>query len=324
MKRRWRYVAAAVLAVALVAGSLAPAGAKDVYPSRIIKLYIPFAAGGSTDVTARALAERAAKILGQPIEILNKPGGGGTISTAAVAAAKPDGYTLGVVTPTMLSTAPHMREVPYHPLNDLTPVLQYASFPYALAVRAESPYKTLADFLNAARANPGAVTFGTSGAGSIGQLIIEQLAALAKVKMTHVPFSGGGPALSAVLGGHVTALVAAEFYPHVQAGKLRALAIIGEKRLEELPDVPTLIEAGYPLKLGVYGGIMGPKGLPDDVVSKLEAVFTEATADPDFRKVMKNFLMPITVRNSREFGKLVADTYNDYGQLLKELGMGKK
>jgi tripartite-type tricarboxylate transporter receptor subunit TctC len=318
----------AVLLAAMVV-AIAPAGRahaqpKDAYPAQIIKLYVPFSAGGTTDVAARALAERASKTLKQPIEILNRPGGGGTIATAAVAAARPDGYTLAVVTPTALSTAPHMREVPYHPVDDLTPIMQFASFSFALAVRSESPYQTLADFITAARQSPGAVTFGTSGAGSIAQLMVEQVAALEKVKVTHVPFAGGGPALAAVLGGHVTAVAAAEFYPQVQAGKLRALAILGDKRLEDLPNVPTLADLGYALKFGVYAGIVGPKGLPADVVRKLESAFVEATREAEFQKITRNFLMPVTVRESAAFRALVADTYRDYGTVLNQLGMGKK
>lgn len=320
----FRMFVAAMLMLVSVCAPLLAAQTRDAYPSQIIKLQVPFAAGGTTDVAARALADRAAKTLGQPIEIVNKPGGGGTIATAAVASARPDGYTLGVVTPAALSTAPHMRDVPYHPVDDLTPIMQFASFSFALAVRPDTPYQSLADLIAAARKSPGTVTFATSGAGSIAQLIIEQVAAAEKVKITHVPFSGGGPALTAVLGGHVTALAAAEFYPQVQAGKLRVLAILGEKRLEDVPNAPTLTELGYAFKPGVYAGIVGPKGLPVDIVKKLEAAFTEATRDAEFQRVTRNFLMPVTPRDSAAFGKLIADTYRDYGVVLKQLGLGKK
>jgi len=298
--------------------------AQQDYPSRPIKLYIPFDAGGSTDLFSRALAEAASKILKQPIEPLNKAGGGGTLSTGTVAKAKPDGYSLGVVSATALCIAPHLRPLPYHPLQDLTPILQFTTYSSALAVRADSPYKTWADLAAEARKSPGAVTYGTSGAGSVAHIVMEQITKMEKIKLTHVPFAGGNPALAAVLGGHTTAIVATEFMSHVKAGKLRVLAIVGEKRFPELPEVPTFLELNYPLKLGLYGGIVGPKGLPPAIVKKLEQVFQEATKDEAFQKIMKNFLMAVTIRNSSEFEKLIAETYNEYGAVLKELGIAKQ
>jgi len=153
---------------------------------------------------------------------------------------------------------------------------------------------------------------------------MEHITKMEKIKLTHVPFAGGNPALAAVLGGHTTAIVATEFMSHVKAGKLRVLAIVGEKRFPELPEVPTFLELNYPLKLGLYGGIVGPKGLPPAIVKKLEQVFQEATKDEAFQKIMKNFLMAVTIRNSSEFEKLIAETYNEYGAVLKELGIAKQ
>lgn len=325
MKRQIKFIARFFGLIGILMFSFPMLGeTKEDFPSRNIKLLIPYAAGGSSDATGRVLADKASKILGQPIEVINKPGGSGTIATAAVASAKPDGYTLGVAVPAQLTIVPHERELSYHPIKDITPIMQYSSFSLALVVRAESPYKKLSDFIDAARANPGALTYATTGAGSIGQLIVEQLAKAEKVKVTHVPFSGGGPALTAVLGGHVTAFAAAEFYPQVAAGKLRVLVLLGERGLEELPGTPTLKDLGYPLRLGVFFGIIGPKGIPNEIVSKLEKAFTEATNDPDFRKVMKNYLMHVTIRNSKDFGELIEGLYNDNGKLLVELGLVKK
>lgn len=311
------------IALLLLFGGV-PAQAKDEYPSHNIKLLMPYAPGGSSDATGRVLAEKASKILGQPIEIINKPGGSGTIATAAVASAKPDGYTLCSVAPAQLSIVPHQRDLTYHPIDDLTPVMQYAGFSLALAVRAESPYKKLADFIQAARSAPGTVNYGSTGAGSIGQLLMEQLARLEKVKISHVPFSGGGPAITALLGGHIQAFAAAEYYPHVAAGKIRVLAFLGESKLEELPDVPTLADLGYPLKHGVFFGFVGPKGLPKPVLSKLEGAFLEATKDPDFRKVMKSFLIQVKVRNSQQFGEVIKEVYTENGKIIADLGLGKK
>lgn len=202
--------------------------------------------------------------------------------------------------------------------------MQFATYALALAVRADSPYKTWADLMQEARKSPGAVTYGTSGAGSVGHIIIEQITRIEKIKLTHVPFAGGNPALAAVLGGHTTAIMATEFLSHARAGKLRVLAIVGEKRFAELPEVPTFLELKYSLKLGLYGGIVGPKGLPPAIVNKLEAVFQEATKDEAFKTVMKNFLMAVTVRNSSEFRELITATYNEYGNVLKDLGIAKQ
>lgn len=297
--------------------------AQQDYPSRPIKMYIPFDPGGSTDLFSRALADAASKILKQPIEPLNKAGGGGTLSTGTVAKAKPDGYSIGVVSATALCIAPHLRPLPYHPLQDLTPILQFADYALALAVKSESPYKTWADLMAEARKSPGSVTYGTSGAGSVAHIIMEQITRMEKIKLTHVPFAGGNPALAAVLGGHTTAIMATEFLSHAKAGKLRVLAIVGEKRFAELPEVPTFLELKYPLKLGLYGGIVGPKGLPPAIVNKLEMVFQEAAKDEAFKTVMKNFLMAITIRNSSEFRELITTTYNEYGAVLKDLGIAK-
>ena len=297
--------------------------AQQDYPSRPLKMYIPFDPGGSTDLFSRALADAASKILKQPIEPLNKAGGGGTLSTGTVAKAKPDGYTIGVVSATALCIAPHLRPLPYHPLEDLTPIMQFATYSLALAVRADSPYKMWADLMEEARKSPGAVTYGTSGAGSVGHIIMEQITRMEKIKLTHVPFAGGNPALAAVLGGHTTAIMATEFLSHARAGKLRVLAIVGERRVAELPEVPTFLELKYPLKLGLYGGIVGPKGLPPGIVNRLEQVFQEAAKDEAFKTVMKNFLMPVTVRNSGEFRELITATYNEYGKVLKDLGIAK-
>jgi len=175
-----------------------------------------------------------------------------------------------------------------------------------------------------ARKSPGAVTYGTSGAGSVGHIIMEQITRMEKIKLTHVPFAGGNPALAAVLGGHTTAIMATEFLSHAKAGKLRVLAIVGEKRFAELPEVPTFLELKYPLKLGLYGGIIGPKGLPPAIVNKLEQVFQEAAKDEAFKTVMNNFLMAVTIRNSSEFRELITATYNEYGIVLKDLGIAKQ
>jgi tripartite-type tricarboxylate transporter receptor subunit TctC len=298
--------------------------AQQDYPSRPLKMYIPFDPGGSTDLFSRALADAASKILKQPIEPLNKAGGGGTLSTATVAKAKPDGYSIGVVSATALCIAPHLRSLPYHPLQDLTPILQFANYASALGVKADSPYKTWDDLMQEARKSPGAVTYGTSGAGSVGHIIMEQITRMEKIKLTHVPFAGGNPALAAVLGGHTTAIMATEFLSHAKAGKLRVLAIVGEKRFAELPEVPTFLELKYPLKLGLYGGIIGPKGLPPAIVNKLEQVFQEAAKDEAFKTVMNNFLMAVTIRNSSEFRELITATYNEYGIVLKDLGIAKQ
>lgn len=296
--------------------------AEENYPTKSIQLVIPYAPGGSSDSTARALAESASKILKQPIVIVNKPGAAGAIGTAYIASAKSDGYTLGLVTPGQLSITPHMQEVSYDPITDLTPITQYAAFSLALVVRDDSPYETLEDYIQAARSKPGAIDYGTTGVGSIGQLLMEQLADHENIELVSVPYTGGAPALTALLGGHIKSYAAAEYYSHVQAGDIRVLAFLGDSKPAEMEDVPTLKELDYPFKFGVYFGIVGPKDLPLPIRTKLEKAFIEATKDKNFVNTMNSFQLQIKTRSGKDFGQLIKDGYNVNKELIEKLGLG--
>lgn len=325
MNSSWQFGAGAAIIALFGAVAVTSAQAQDAFPSRSIKMMVPFAPGGSTDVTARALADAAARVLGQPIEIENRTGGGGSVMTTAIVNARPDGYTLGVVTPTAVAIAPNMRpDIMYDPLTDITPVLQYATFPMVIAVRSDSPYQTLEELIAAVKDQPHVVTYGTSGAGSVGQLIMEQISdVIGGFSMTHVPFQGGGAALAAVLGGHVSVLVAAEYAPQVQSGELRILSVLNDERLEAFPDIPTIGEQGHDVQLGIYGGVIAPKDIPDDVLATLADAFTQATEDEAFKQAIANFQMSIVVRDPDGFRELVAFSHGTYKTILDRLGLAK-
>jgi tripartite-type tricarboxylate transporter receptor subunit TctC len=250
----------------LVCGTPVPelAFAQEKYPVKPINFLIGFPAGGTTDVCARPLVNAASKILGQPIVVVNKPGGASAVAVATLKNEKPDGYTIGILgSGAVLSQ--HMRKVPYDTAKDFTPIMQYAVYLYGLVVQSESPWNTFNEFIEYARNNPGKVRYSTAGPGSPQHLVMERLALKEKVKWTHIPFQGGGPAVTALLGGHVEATSqTTEWKAHVESGRLRLLAVYGEKRMIDFPNVPTLLELGYGISAASLISIAGPKGFPPD------------------------------------------------------------
>jgi tripartite-type tricarboxylate transporter receptor subunit TctC len=298
-----------------------PAFAQDKYPVKPINFLIGFPAGGTTDVCARPLVNAASKTLGQPIVVVNKPGGASAVAVATLKNEKPDGYTIGILgSGAVLSQ--HMRKVPYDTAKDFTPIMQYAVYLYGLVVQTDSPWKTFKEFIEYARNNPGKIRYSTAGPGSPQHLVMERLALKEKIKWTHIPFPGGGPAVTALLGGHVEAASqTTEWKAHVESGRLRLLAVYGEKRMIDFPNVPTLLELGYDISAASLISIAGPKGISPQIVEILHGAFKKAMEDPDFIKASRQLDQPQIYRSPEDLGKHLVKMNEEVGALVRSLGL---
>lgn len=294
------------------------------YPSRPISYIQPFTAGVPADLAIRLISKEAEKILGQPIVVVNKPGAAGTIGVAAIAAAKPDGYTIGNAPHSPMIVVPHLEKVPYHPVKDIKMIMQFGAFNMGVIVKSDSPFKSFKDLIDFARQNPKKLTYGSAGVNSMQFIIIEQIAKKEKIQITHIPFKATGEAQTALLGGHIL-FAAGDFnYSLIEAGQARVLFLFREERAAEYPDTPVLKDLGYDYPFPTFICAAGPKGTPDGIVRKLEDAFSKAMKEPSFIKGMKEDLrLPIVYRGSKELGDYVAYSYETYGRMLKELGLMK-
>lgn len=320
----FRRISCVILAVSMIIGSMGTAAVAGDYPTKPINIYIPYSGGGSTDVTARMLANMAQPHFATPLVCINKPGGGSALMHELIAQAEPDGYTLGVLVTAGLTRIPLLRKVKYDPMNDFTPIMLYGLYQHGLAVPADSPWKTFEEFIAYAKANPGAVTYATAGTGSGQHLVMEYLAAKEGIVWTHVPYKGGVNAVTACLGGHVTAVSqATEWKPYVEAGSLRLLAVYGIKRIASFPEVRTLKEIGYDYALVSGMGIVGPKGLPADVVEKVGKAFAQAAQEDGFIKLMdKMDLLPYYL-DQKELKTFLEKDFEMKKDLVKKIGLAK-
>lgn len=257
-----------------------PASAQSVYPDRPIELVVPWAAGGASDAMSRAFAEAAKKHLPQPIIVNNKPGATGSIGFGEVARAAPDGYKIGVLTAEIL-IIPHMG-IGKVSQDDFIPIARFNALPSAITVRAESPWRTLEEFIDHAKRNPGAVKNGNSGMGSIWHLAAAAVGEKAGIQFNHIPFQGGNPAVLALLGGHVDAVTVStsEVFAHVNSGKLRILGVMADRRVKGFETVPTLRERGIDVSLGSWVGLGVPKGTPARIVETLKTVAAKSMQEP--------------------------------------------
>ncbi|AHC47074.1 MULTISPECIES: Bug family tripartite tricarboxylate transporter substrate binding protein [Achromobacter] len=277
--------AKAALATALAGLCLSGAAqAADAYPNKPIRLIVPFAAGGTTDIVARVVAEGLGRELGQAVVVENRGGGGGSIGADALARSTPDGYTLGVATVSTMATNPATNpKTPYNPLKDFAPITNMVNVPNVLTVNPAVPAKSVAEFVALLKANPGKYSYASSGAGGIGHLDGELFKSLTQTDMVHVPYRGSGPALNDVIAGQVNAQFdnLPSSMPHIQAGKLRALAIAAPKRLPALPDVPTFAEGGLPeMDNMAWYGLVAPAGTPQAVIDRIHDATVKALKDP--------------------------------------------
>ncbi len=300
-------------------------GVSQDFPNKPITVYCGQEAGATTDLSARALAEGVQKDLGVPVIVDNKPGGGFTVAATLLAHKKPDGYTLGTISSAALTTRHILLKPAYDPFKDFTYLLAYGIYPGGICVRKDSPFKTIHDLIEYSRKNPGALSYSSSGTGSSNQLAVEFLAKQTGVKFKHVPFKGGAPACTALIGGHVDFTAGAGIHLHyVKQGTFRMLAVVtAEERDPAFPEVPTLKDLGYKDLPHSYFILAAPNGLPVPVFKKLEAAFRSVAVSPEFRKVLQNLSIPYLFKDKSQLETELPKEYQLYSGLLKEFGMIK-
>jgi len=299
------------------------AASSQDFPNKPITVFCGFSAGATTDLTTRGLAEEAQKVLGVPVVVENKPGGGATVAAALLASKKPDGYTLAVISSSALDTRHMMLDVAYDPFKDFTYILAYARYIGGICVKTDSPYKTIHDLLEAAHNKPGELSYSSSGTGATSQLAVEFLAKQAGVKFKHVPFKGGAPACTALIGGHVDFTAGAGIHrTYVKQGVFRMLALtVTDERDPEFPDVPTLKDLGYKDVAPAIYVLLAPKGLPDPIFKKLESSFRQAAYSPEFKKLLEKLGVPFLFKDRKQLEAEGPEKYKFYGELLKEMGV---
>jgi tripartite-type tricarboxylate transporter receptor subunit TctC len=296
------------------------------FPNKPITIYCGFEAGATTDLTARALAEEGQKVLGVPVVVENKAGGGSTVAASLVASKKPDGYTLAVVASSALDIRHLMLAPPYNPGKDFTFLLVYGNYVGGICVLTESPFKTLKDLEEHARKNPGMVSYSSSGIGANQQLAVDYWAKQARINIKHVPFKGGAPACTALIGKHVDFTAGAGIHlNYVKQGIFRELAATSaERRDPEFPDIPILKDLGYKDLPPQEYILVAPKGLPDPISKKLEDGFGKAVQSAEFKKYLKTLSVPFSFKDRRQLEAEFPKVYQFYSQVMNELGVKTK
>jgi tripartite-type tricarboxylate transporter receptor subunit TctC len=312
----------------VAAGLLAAAGlavAQAAYPSHAITMIVPFPPGGLADVVGRPVAEAMARDLGQPVVVDNRGGAGGGIGMAQVAKAAPDGYTI-LMALSSYSVLPEADSLLGRPqmysYSSLRPVARFTADPTVLAVRADAPWKTVKDFVEDARKRPGAINFGSSGNYGTMHVPMEILKQVANVRMTHIPYTGAGPAVVALLSGQVDAVATgpATVLQQVKAGKIRVLAHWGNVKLETLPDVPSLKQSGYDAEYAQWSGLFVPAGTPEPVVQRLRAAARAAANDPKVKDAILAAGSPVMYMDTPDFEKYVHADVQRMNSVVKKIG----
>jgi tripartite-type tricarboxylate transporter receptor subunit TctC len=294
------------------------------YPSHSIATVVGFSPGGGTDTVARIIAKTLSENLGQQVVVDNKSGAGGTIAVDYVAKAAPDGYTLVLANVGALAANPHIMKLQYDPLTDLTPITMATVFANVIAVQPSLGVKTLADYVKLAREKPGRITYASSGVGGAAHLAGELLATMAKIKLVHVPYKGGGPAMRGFLGNEVDSFIATPVSVHkqVEAGRAIAIATTGPKRAALMPDVPTVAESGYPgyEALNWYA-YFGPKGIPKELVERLNREITRVLKDPAAVALLAKQGVEPQPSTPEELDRYMRSEYKTWGRVIKEAGI---
>jgi tripartite-type tricarboxylate transporter receptor subunit TctC len=312
------------LAALLVMSSALPVPAQ--YPDRPLTLIVGYPAGGMVDVVARALSEGMKKKFPRGIAVVNRPGGGGSLGAAEVSQTRPDGSTIVLTPLSTLVIHPQLNELPYKTPDDYTPIVNVVSYYPLLVVKDDAPWKTVQEFVAAAKASPGKFRIGTPGEGTSSHLNLEEFKRLAGVNLTHVPFGGWGESSPALLGGHIEAVVAqpGEAKPQVDGKKMRALVLFTPKRHASFPGTPTAAELGWPVHNGVWFLLMGPKGVPADTVKYIHDAAKAAMEDPTFVNTMKARAVDVDYRPGEQLRADLWKEYKEHTEILRRIGMLKK
>lgn len=310
----------------MAAGAIAAAASlpalAQAFPTRAVTLYCAFPAGGPTDQVFRAFAEAASRTLGQSVVVENKPGAGGTLAALSMRNARPDGYTLAQM-PMGMFRIPHMQKTPtFDPINDFTYVINLTGYTFGLVVPANSPFRSIKDLVDYAKANPEKVSYGSTGVGTSPHLAIEEFASRAGIKLNHVPFKGSADLMQAILGEHVMAASdSTGWAPHVGSGRLRLLATYGSKRTKRWPDVPTLNELGYETVSDSPFGLAGPRGMDPAVVNLLQDAFRKAMDDPKVQEILDRFDQPPVYMSAADYTAWAKKTFAAEAATIDRLGM---
>ena len=324
-RRQLVQLAAASLAVpSLATFAQAPSsGSGQAFPAKPIKLIIAFPAGGPTDITMRSLADNASKALGQPVVIENKPGAGGTLPAQQMQTAPADGYTLAQI-PLGVFRLPYTTKINWDPVKDISYVINVTGYAFGIVVPTDSPIKNWNEFVAYAKANPGKLSYGSTGTLTSPHLTTELIAQKVGIQLNHIPYKGSAELAQAILGGHLMAAAdSTGFAPLVESGKLRVLNTWGEQRLAKFPNAPTLKELGIDVVQNSPFGIGAPRGTPPDVVKKLHDGFKKAMEDPSYVQALARYDMLPIYMDSAQYAKFAQDTFLREKALVEKLGLFK-